>query len=175
MGPPVTRSRTAFNDSRAAAITTSIVTLSSATERLVTTLQELNDDATVHGKDAKTLRDSTLLAITEVWKDAATTSLARKISEDNSNLLHNLNDSFSVEFSLWLRRFEDIMRMSCATSASQQKGNFLTSYLDGAAREKVEALNEQECADYSAIVAHLRKFFEEPQHCYMARQSLSAR
>ncbi|KIH52971.1 hypothetical protein ANCDUO_16909 [Ancylostoma duodenale] len=66
MGPPVTRSRTASNDSRAAAPSSSIVMLPSATERLVTTLQELNDDATVHGKDAKTLRDATALTITEV-------------------------------------------------------------------------------------------------------------
>ncbi|KAL6735567.1 hypothetical protein Aduo_005995 [Ancylostoma duodenale] len=66
MGPPVTRSRTASNDSRAAAPSSSIFMLPSATERLVTTLQELNDDATVHGKDAKTLRDATALTITEV-------------------------------------------------------------------------------------------------------------
>ncbi|KAL6730192.1 hypothetical protein Aduo_001183 [Ancylostoma duodenale] len=210
MGPPVTRSRTVSNDSRAAAPSSSIVPLPSATERLVTTLQELNDDATVHGKDAKTLRDATALAITEVWKDArsATTSLARKINEGDSNLLHNLNDSFSAvgeridsiplvatcspdgpipritpfvgsgedatQFSVWLRRLEDIMRMRSATSTSQQKANFLICYLDGVAREKIEELSEQERADYTAIVAHLRKFFEGPQHRYMARQSLSA-
>ncbi|KAL6724414.1 hypothetical protein Aduo_019305 [Ancylostoma duodenale] len=69
MGPLVIRSCTASNDSSVAASTTSIVTLPSARERLVTTLQELNHDATVHGKDAKTLRDASELAITESWED----------------------------------------------------------------------------------------------------------
>ncbi|KAL6730190.1 hypothetical protein Aduo_001183 [Ancylostoma duodenale] len=64
--------------------------------------------------------------------------------------------------------------MRSATSTSQQKANFLICYLDGVAREKIEELSEQERADYTAIVAHLRKFFEGPQHRYMARQSLSA-
>ncbi|EYC22233.1 hypothetical protein Y032_0017g3229 [Ancylostoma ceylanicum] len=253
MGPPVTRSRTASNDSRAAAPTTS--SLPSATERLVSTLQELNDDATVHGKDDKTLRDATALAITEVWKDArsATTSLARKINEVSLpsaterlvSTLQELNDDATVhgkdaktlrdatalaitevwkdarsattslarkineavgeridsiplvatcspdgpiprivpfvgsgedatQFSVWLRRLEDIMRMRSATSTSQQKANFLICYLDGVAREKIEELSEQDRADYDAIVTHLKKFFEGPQHRYMARQSLSA-
>ncbi|KAK6726344.1 hypothetical protein RB195_004580 [Necator americanus] len=39
----------------------------------------------------------------------------------------------ATQFSLWLRRLEDVMRL-CA--APQQKGDFLICYLDGAAREK---------------------------------------
>ncbi|KAL6735566.1 hypothetical protein Aduo_005994 [Ancylostoma duodenale] len=57
--------------------------------------------------------------------------------------------------------------MRSATSTSQQKANFLICYLDGVAREKIEELSEQERADYTSIVAHLRKFFEGPQHRYM--------
>ncbi|RCN41266.1 hypothetical protein ANCCAN_12777 [Ancylostoma caninum] len=83
MGPPVTKSRTASNESRAVAPTPSSVSMTTGTERLVRTLLEMNDDATVHGRDAKTLRDAAAMAITEVWNDArpATTNLARKINE----------------------------------------------------------------------------------------------
>ncbi|KAL6739310.1 hypothetical protein Aduo_012780 [Ancylostoma duodenale] len=79
----------------------------------------------------------------------------------------------ATQFSVWLRRLEDIIRMRRVTSTSQQKADFLICYLDGEAREKIEELREQERVDYSTIVAHLRKFFEGPQHRYMARESLS--
>ncbi|KAK6726346.1 hypothetical protein RB195_004580 [Necator americanus] len=62
----------------------------------------------------------------------------------------------ATQFSLWLRRLEDVMRL-CA--APQQKGDFLICYLDGAAREKVEELSRQEHCDFNAIVA-----FEGPVH-----------
>ncbi|EYC25167.1 hypothetical protein Y032_0012g1743 [Ancylostoma ceylanicum] len=54
--------------------------------------------------------------------------------------------------------------MRSATSTSQQKANFLICYLDGVAREKIEELSEQDRSDYNAIVAHMKKFFEGPQH-----------
>lgn len=204
----VTRSRTASSESRAAVPTGGTAKLPSATERLIHTLQELNDDATIHGKDAKTMWDAIALAIKELWKDArtATTTLAGKIDEGNSNLLHNLNDSFAAvgeridsiplaatcnpdgsipgitpfsgedatQFSVWLRRLEDIMRMQNATSTSQRKATLVICYLDGVAREKIEELIEQDRTDYNAIVPHLRKFFEGPQYRYMVRQSLSS-
>lgn len=72
MGPPITRSKTASNDSREVAPKSSSVSMTNATERFVRTLQELNGDAIVHGKDAKTFRDATAPAVTEVWNDART-------------------------------------------------------------------------------------------------------
>ncbi|EYB90291.1 hypothetical protein Y032_0221g2535 [Ancylostoma ceylanicum] len=59
----------------------------------------MNDDATVHCREAKTLRDAAAMAITEVWTDArtATSNLARKTNEGNSELLNNLNESSSAE------------------------------------------------------------------------------
>ncbi|XGW23542.1 hypothetical protein V3C99_005626 [Haemonchus contortus] len=66
------------------------------------------------------------------------------------------------------------MRMRSASWTPQQKAWFLIGYLDGAAREKVEELPLDDRESYDAIVAHLRKSFEGPQHRYMARQALSA-
>uniref|UniRef100_A0A7I4XWY3 RNA-directed DNA polymerase n=1 Tax=Haemonchus contortus TaxID=6289 RepID=A0A7I4XWY3_HAECO len=80
----------------------------------------------------------------------------------------------SMQFSMWLRRLEDVMRMRSASWTPQQKAWFLIGYLDGAAREKVEELPLDDRESYDAIVAHLRKSFEGPQHRYMARQALSA-
>ncbi|KAK6760783.1 hypothetical protein RB195_022014 [Necator americanus] len=114
MGPPVTRSRTLSSDARAVArcrvqilgllprfrvqmlgLVLGLhrsVFMTSATERLVRNLQELNDDDNVHGRDAKTLRDSTAFAITEVWNEAtsATSSVTKKVDEGASTLLHNI-------------------------------------------------------------------------------------
>ncbi|VDO58125.1 unnamed protein product [Haemonchus placei] len=64
--------------------------------------------------------------------------------------------------------------MRSASCTPQQKAWFLIGYLDGAAREKVEELPLEDRESYEAIVAHLRKSFEGPQHRYMARQALSA-
>ncbi|RCN41056.1 hypothetical protein ANCCAN_13002 [Ancylostoma caninum] len=96
MGPPLTRSRTHSNDSRAAApITTEIPAF---TRRITGSLANLSDDATVRGRDAKELRDATAQAITEVWNDTrtATATLARQVNEGNSSLLTGLNQSFSA-------------------------------------------------------------------------------
>ncbi|KIH69560.1 hypothetical protein ANCDUO_00094 [Ancylostoma duodenale] len=64
----------------------------------------------------------------------------------------------------------DIAQVFRQASRLQQKPNFPICYLDGVAREKIEELSGKGCTDYSVIVAHLWKFFEESQHCYVARQ-----
>ncbi|KAK6760900.1 hypothetical protein RB195_022100 [Necator americanus] len=55
------------------------------------------------------------------------------------------------------------------------KVDLLITYLNGAAREKVEELNQQEWCDFNATVARLKQVFEDPQHGYLARQALSDR
>ncbi|KIH46347.1 hypothetical protein ANCDUO_23602 [Ancylostoma duodenale] len=59
-----------------------------------------------------------------------------------------------TQFSIWLRRLEDVLRMRSPPLNSEQKANFLIGYLDGVAREKIEELS--------------------PQQKYMACQSLAS-
>ncbi|XGW17793.1 hypothetical protein V3C99_002409, partial [Haemonchus contortus] len=81
--------------------------------------------------------------------------------------------SDSPQFSLWLRRFEDVLRMRGTPLTEEQKANFLIGYLDGAAREKVDELPEIQRKNYNTLVTHLRSFFESPQQRHLARQALS--
>uniref|UniRef100_W6NLG8 Retrotransposon gag domain-containing protein n=1 Tax=Haemonchus contortus TaxID=6289 RepID=W6NLG8_HAECO len=78
-----------------------------------------------------------------------------------------------VQFSIWLRRLNDIIRMRPSELSSEQKANFLIGHLDGVAREKVEELDEGARKSFDAVVTHLRNFFESPQQRYVARQKLS--
>ncbi|VDO29282.1 unnamed protein product [Haemonchus placei] len=209
MGPPVTRSQS--TESRAVvALTPRPDSDWPASANLAGALADLNDRATVRGRDAKNLRYATVLAIGEVREEAraGATRLAQTINEGNSGLLSDLNNSFAavgeridslplvatvnpdgplprivpfsgsgedpLQFSLWLRRLEDIMRMRSTTWTSQQKAFFLTGFLDGLARGKAEELTDDEREEYSSVVAHLKKSFEGPQHRYMARQALSS-
>nr|CDJ86555.1 Retrotransposon gag protein domain containing protein [Haemonchus contortus] len=209
MDPPVTRSQS--KESRAVvALTPKSDSELPASANLAGTLADLDDRATVRGRDAKALRDATVLAIVEVHDEAraGATKLAQSINEGNSSLLSDLNSSFAavgeridalplvatvspdgplpriipfsgsgedpLQFSLWLRRLEDVMRMRSTTWTTQQKAYFLTGFLDGVAREKVEELPDDEREDYAQVVAHLKKSFEGPQHRYMARQALSS-
>ncbi|XGW21244.1 hypothetical protein V3C99_004305, partial [Haemonchus contortus] len=52
----------------------------------------------VRGRDAKALRDATVLAIVEVRDEAraGATKLAQSINEGNSSLLSDLNSSFAA-------------------------------------------------------------------------------
>ncbi|EYB99775.1 hypothetical protein Y032_0120g931 [Ancylostoma ceylanicum] len=79
-----------------------------------------------------------------------------------------------AQFSIWLRRLEDIIRMRGVPMSSEQKANFLIGYLDGVAREKIEELSEDDKKSFDAIVSHLRGFFESPQQRHVARQALAA-
>ncbi|KIH44199.1 hypothetical protein ANCDUO_25783, partial [Ancylostoma duodenale] len=83
-------------------------------------------------------------------------------------------DGESPQFSIWLRRLEDILRMRAIAPTSEQKANFLVGYLDGVAREKIEELSLDERKDFDRIVAHLKNYFESPQQRNMARQLLSS-
>uniref|UniRef100_A0A7I5ECR1 Gag protein n=1 Tax=Haemonchus contortus TaxID=6289 RepID=A0A7I5ECR1_HAECO len=67
----------------------------------------------------------------------------------------------SPQFSLWLRRFEDVLRMRGTPLTEEQKANFLIGYLDGAAREKVDELPEIQRKNYNTLVTHLRSFFRK--------------
>ncbi|WKY05448.1 hypothetical protein Q1695_006009 [Nippostrongylus brasiliensis] len=61
-------------------------------------LSTLDDNAVVHGREAKVLRDATSAAISQVWNDARsqTSSLASSINESTLALSRRLNDSFSA-------------------------------------------------------------------------------
>ncbi|VDO04883.1 unnamed protein product [Haemonchus placei] len=54
-----------------------------------------------------------------------------------------------AQFSVWLRRLEDVIRMRPSPLTSEQKANFLIGHLDGV-----------------ALASHLRAFFESPQQKY---------
>ncbi|VDL83329.1 unnamed protein product, partial [Nippostrongylus brasiliensis] len=144
--------------------------------QLASALQELEDSATVYGRDAHRLRDTAVDAISDVRQEALDTSsrLAQEIREGNTALLSGLNASFEavdariqaipaiaslspegsapristfsgtgdgLQFSSWLRRFEDIIRMRVVPLSSEQKANMLVAHLEGVAREKIEDLS----------------------------------
>uniref|UniRef100_A0A7I4XYP7 V-SNARE coiled-coil homology domain-containing protein n=1 Tax=Haemonchus contortus TaxID=6289 RepID=A0A7I4XYP7_HAECO len=70
----------------------------------------LDDDRpAVRGRDAKTLRDATVLAIAEVRDEASAgaTKLTQTINEGKSSLLSDLNSSFAAvaeRICLWSQR-----------------------------------------------------------------------
>ncbi|VDK69947.1 unnamed protein product [Cylicostephanus goldi] len=76
-------------------------------------------------------------------------------------------------FSVWLRRFEDIQNLRPAPLSQKLKAYHLIAYLEGAAREKVDELTEEQRQDYDTVVAHLRKYYEGPHLRNMARRALS--
>ncbi|VDL83076.1 unnamed protein product [Nippostrongylus brasiliensis] len=78
-----------------------------------------------------------------------------------------------MQFSVWLRRLEDIIRMRPGVISSEQKANFLIGHLDGVARDKVEELSEEDRKDFALVAGHLKSFFESPQQRYVARQKLA--
>uniref|UniRef100_W6NGJ6 Uncharacterized protein n=1 Tax=Haemonchus contortus TaxID=6289 RepID=W6NGJ6_HAECO len=116
-------------------------------ELLFSIIDDVSDDALLHGRDAKALRDATTSAIEQVWNDtcATTALLTSKINESNASLQDKLEESFAavgkrldnmptiaifhsdaptprvtsfsgvsengMQFSIWLRRLEDVMRM----------------------------------------------------------------
>ncbi|KHJ94973.1 zinc knuckle [Oesophagostomum dentatum] len=164
---PITRSMTHSVEDMADA-TTPLTPSDQVTAPLVGALADLDDSSTVHGRQAKELRDATTEALVNVWKDARQTT-SRLVQQVNQGSGEN-----SMQFSIWLRRLEDIIRMRGVPMNSEQKANFLIGYLDGVAREKIEELSETERKNFDTIVNHLRNFFESPQQRYVARQALSA-
>nr|CDJ87582.1 unnamed protein product [Haemonchus contortus] len=77
-----------------------------------------------------------------------------------------------IQFSIWLRRLNDIIRMRPSELSSEQKANFLIGHLDGVAREKMEELHEGARNSFDAVTTHLRNVFESPQQRYFARPKL---
>ncbi|WKY05449.1 hypothetical protein Q1695_006009 [Nippostrongylus brasiliensis] len=173
-------------------------------------LSTLDDNAVVHGREAKVLRDATSAAISQVWNDARsqTSSLASSINESTLALSRRLNDSFSAvgdrlestpmvatlgadgslpgvrsfsgsaddgqQFSIWLRRLEDVLRMRTSNPTEEYKANFLIGHLEGVAREKIEELPAEKRNNFSELTAFLRAYFESPQQRYVALQKLSS-
>ncbi|WKY10536.1 hypothetical protein Q1695_002699 [Nippostrongylus brasiliensis] len=68
-----------------------------------------------------------------------------------------------TQFSIWLRRLEDVIRMRPVPLTVEQKANFLIGHLDDVAMEKVEELSAEHRKDFAAVSSHLRSFFESPQ------------
>ncbi|KAK6060194.1 hypothetical protein COOONC_02149 [Cooperia oncophora] len=96
---PVTRSRThSVDSSRAGALSSRTTMEVSAADNLANVLSDMDDRATIHAREARTLRDATVLAIAEVRRDsvAETTRLTHMINEGNTNLLTDLNTSFAA-------------------------------------------------------------------------------
>uniref|UniRef100_A0A0N4VSJ6 Gag protein n=1 Tax=Haemonchus placei TaxID=6290 RepID=A0A0N4VSJ6_HAEPC len=78
-----------------------------------------------------------------------------------------------AQFSIWLRRFEDIMRMRPTTLIDGQQANFLIGHLEGVAREKRKrgwTAAHGKPTEPSPIYV---PFFESPQQRYVAGQRLS--
>ncbi|VDO08905.1 unnamed protein product [Haemonchus placei] len=61
-------------------------------------LDDIQDDALLHGRDVKRLRDATTSALSQVWSDtcATTALLTRKINEGNAAFTEKLNDPFAA-------------------------------------------------------------------------------
>ncbi|XGW33928.1 hypothetical protein V3C99_018001 [Haemonchus contortus] len=184
MGPPTTRSQSTPVYSWADGPFSGIVPKASASENLANALSYLDDKASVRGRDAKSLRDATVLALEEVRNDskADTAQLTKQINEATLTpegpipriVPFTATGDDPMQFSLWLCRLEDVMRMKSTAWTSQQKAYFLIGNLDGVAREKVEELSEEERDDCGTLVAHLKRSFEGPQHRNLARQSLAS-
>ncbi|WKX95512.1 hypothetical protein Q1695_012178 [Nippostrongylus brasiliensis] len=79
-----------------------------------------------------------------------------------------------IQFSVWLRHFEDVVRMLTVPLSSEQKANLLIAYLDGPAREKIDDLSDEDRRAFETIVAHLRGVFEGPHQRNMAQQALTS-
>ncbi|VDL77167.1 unnamed protein product [Nippostrongylus brasiliensis] len=206
--PPSPGSSSSVKEEDQSSADTKCLDLSLSMAQLSNVLQDLEDLATVVGKDAKLLRDSAVRAISDVRQEAAATTshLAREIRDGNTALLSGLNASFEavdarmralpavasfspegtirispfsgfgdgIQFSSWLRRFEDVLRMRVVSLSSEQKANLLIAHLEGIAREKVEDLPEEERKSFDVVVNHLRTFFEGPHQRNLARQALAS-
>jgi uncharacterized protein YkvS len=92
----------------------------------------------------------------------------------NSLIFSGLKTSVetATEFSRWLRKVNDAIRMNSSLVTNEQKANFLIAHLDGAARETIEQLDEVARLDFDAIVKHLQAIYESPQQRFLARQAL---
>ncbi|RCN48209.1 hypothetical protein ANCCAN_05755, partial [Ancylostoma caninum] len=79
---PVTRSMTHSSDSSAVA-TTPVSSSERVTAPLAGALANLDDASTVHGKEAKELRDAATEALVNVWRDArqSTSQLAQQFNQ----------------------------------------------------------------------------------------------
>lgn len=83
------------------------------------------------------------------------------------------NGSTGQDFSTWLRRFEDLVRMVNPPMPEQLKVNNLVGYLDGEARDLVEEMPDADKNDYTKVVSILRTHYEAPHFRNLARQQLS--
>ncbi|VDL81560.1 unnamed protein product [Nippostrongylus brasiliensis] len=122
------------------------------TAPLVEPLSALEHPTSPKAKDFKALREATSLAITQVWSDSVsrTSALEEKFKEGNISFAHKTlspgrelhlfsgSSDERMQFSVWLRRLEDIIRMRPGVTSSEQKANFLIGHLDGVAREKLD-------------------------------------
>uniref|UniRef100_A0A7I4YVJ1 Gag-protease polyprotein n=1 Tax=Haemonchus contortus TaxID=6289 RepID=A0A7I4YVJ1_HAECO len=103
----------------------------------------LDDSAVLHAKNGKAPRYVASAATAEP-KITPFTGL----SEDET------------QFSIWLRRLDNVIRMRPSELTSEQKANFFTGQLDGVALEKVEEKDEEALKSFDAVTTHLRNFFE---------------
>ncbi|KAK6754555.1 hypothetical protein RB195_013509 [Necator americanus] len=136
----------------------SSASMTSTTERLVRTLQETNDDGSVHGRDVKTLRDATALTVTEVWNDArsATSTLTRKADEGTYTSQFRRR---ATQFSLWFRRLENVMRLRAA-AATPQVAELSVTFANGQKMGSSEGRNGRAAVSRAARVIELA---EPPQ------------
>ncbi|WKX99884.1 hypothetical protein Q1695_014620 [Nippostrongylus brasiliensis] len=77
------------------------------------------------------------------------------------------------QFSLRLRRLQDVMRMRPTPMSEEEGADFLVGHLDGVAREKVEELPKEARKDFNAIVSNIPAYFEGPDQRDIACQKLS--
>ncbi|VDN25861.1 unnamed protein product [Cylicostephanus goldi] len=94
---PITRSKAIMEQSTVADATQPVLT-EAVTAPLTGALVNLDESSTVHGRDAKELKEATTEALINVWKDVkkGTAQLAEQVNQGNSNLLDGLNGSFAA-------------------------------------------------------------------------------
>ncbi|VDO21464.1 unnamed protein product [Heligmosomoides polygyrus] len=92
---PITRSQAASSDngdSSAASVTTPVNLPEIVTAPSAHVLTDIADDATIHGRDARQLRDATSEAIYQ-----STSHLAQHVNRGNAALAEGFNESFTVD------------------------------------------------------------------------------
>lgn len=109
--------------------------------------------------------DSNIESINMIMANAAT-------HESSSNLRVFTGSKNGQSFSMWLRHFEDLMRLKEPAPNGAKKAAYLIAYTDGQARDRLDELSDAERKDYSQVVEKLTQCFEGKQKKFLARQEL---
>uniref|UniRef100_A0A1I7XND9 Gag protein n=1 Tax=Heterorhabditis bacteriophora TaxID=37862 RepID=A0A1I7XND9_HETBA len=164
---PTLRARAGSTGPRPTSVVTDIQ--SQIVAPLKRSLSDMDDEVPARGQDMKTLREDATSSITLAWKDAQAQlnasfeEVGRRINRMPRIAVSSIDPASpriiafngaenTTQFSVWLRRLEDVWRMHSTTESEKQKAYFLIGHLDGVAREKVKELPEDNITEESAAL-----------------------